>query len=149
MPQWEQEVWSRYIHTGSEKASESLIGLMEGITTLKSVNKDWRRRLLTQRWRQQYRTTRNMKNQGNIRKDHDDQCVWAQSCPTLCNPMDYSPPGSCVHRVFLARILEWVAISFSRVNFLTQASNPRLQRPLHWQADSLPLSHPGSPVISQ
>ena len=149
MPQWEQEVWSRYIHTGSEKASESLIGLMEGITTLKSVNKDWRRRLLTQRWRQQYRTTRNMKNQGNIRKDHDDQCVWAQSCPTLCNPMDYSPPGSCVHRVFLARILEWVAISFSRVNFLTQASNPRLQRPLHWQVDSLPLSHPGSPVISQ
>ena len=49
MPEWEQEVWSRYIHTGSEKASEYLIGLMEGITTVKSVNKDWRRRLLTQR----------------------------------------------------------------------------------------------------
>ena len=38
----------------------------------------------------------------------------AQSCPTLCNPMDYSPPGSSVHGILQARILEWVAISFSR-----------------------------------
>ena len=37
-----------------------------------------------------------------------------QSCLTLCNPMDYSPPGSCVHGLLQARILEWVAISFSR-----------------------------------
>ena len=38
----------------------------------------------------------------------------AQSCPTLCNPMDYSLPGSSVHGIFQARVLEWVAISFSR-----------------------------------
>ena len=38
----------------------------------------------------------------------------AQSCPTLCGPMDYSPPGFSVHGIFQARILEWVAISFSR-----------------------------------
>ena len=38
----------------------------------------------------------------------------AQSCPTLCNPMDSSPPGYSVHGIFQARILEWVAISFSR-----------------------------------
>ena len=38
----------------------------------------------------------------------------AQSCPTLCDPMDCSPPGSSVHEIFQARILEWVAISFSR-----------------------------------
>ena len=38
----------------------------------------------------------------------------AQSCPTLCNPMDYSLPGSSVHGIFQAEILEWVAISFSR-----------------------------------
>ena len=38
----------------------------------------------------------------------------AQSCPTLCDPMDSSPPGSSVHRILQARILEWVAISFSR-----------------------------------
>ena len=37
-----------------------------------------------------------------------------QSCPTLCNPMDYSPPGSSVHGIFQARVPEWVAISFSR-----------------------------------
>ena len=38
----------------------------------------------------------------------------AQSCPTLCDPMDCSPRGSSVHGIFQARILEWVAISFSR-----------------------------------
>ena len=38
----------------------------------------------------------------------------AQSCPTVCNPMDCSPPGSSVHGIFQARVLEWVAISFSR-----------------------------------
>ena len=38
----------------------------------------------------------------------------AQSCPTLCDPMDCSLPGSSVHRIFQARILEWVTISFSR-----------------------------------
>ena len=38
----------------------------------------------------------------------------AQSCPTLCDLMDCSPPGSSVHGIFQARILEWVAISFSR-----------------------------------
>ena len=37
-----------------------------------------------------------------------------QSCPTLCDPMDYSLPGSSICGVFQARILEWVAISFSR-----------------------------------
>ena len=38
----------------------------------------------------------------------------AQLCPTLCDPVDYSPPGSSVHGILQARILEWVAISFSR-----------------------------------
>ena len=38
----------------------------------------------------------------------------AQLCPTLCDPMDCSLPGFSVHRIFQTRILEWVAISFSR-----------------------------------
>ena len=38
----------------------------------------------------------------------------AQLCPTLCSPMDCNPPGSSVHGIFQAWILEWVAISFSR-----------------------------------
>ena len=40
-----------------------------------------------------------------------------QSCLTLCDPMDYSSPGSSVHRISQARILEQVAISFSRGSF--------------------------------
>ena len=40
--------------------------------------------------------------------------LFAQSCPTLCDPMDCSLPGSSVHGILQARILEWVAISFSR-----------------------------------
>ena len=41
-------------------------------------------------------------------------CLIAKLCLTLCNPMDYSLPGSSVHGIFQARILKWVAISFSR-----------------------------------
>ena len=37
----------------------------------------------------------------------------AQSCLTLSNPMDSSPPGSSVHEIFQARVLEWGAIAFS------------------------------------
>ena len=59
----------------------------------------------------------------------------AQSCLTLCHPMDCSPPGSSVHRILPARVLEWAAIPFS------QGLNLYF---LHWQADSLPVSHPGS-----
>ena len=38
----------------------------------------------------------------------------AQPCLTLCDPMDYSPPGSSVRRIFHKRTLEWIAISFAR-----------------------------------
>ena len=38
----------------------------------------------------------------------------SQSCRTLCNPMDCSPPGSSVHGILQARVLEWVAIPFSK-----------------------------------
>ena len=41
-------------------------------------------------------------------------CEVIQSCPTLCDPMDYSLTGSSVHGIFKVRILEWAAISFSR-----------------------------------
>ena len=44
----------------------------------------------------------------------------AQSCLTLCDPMDCSPPGSSVHGILQARILEWVAVPFSR-----RSSQPR------------------------
>ena len=66
-----------------------------------------------------------------------------QSCLTLCNPMDYNPPGSSVHGILPARILEWVAIFFSRGS--SQGSNLHLLHLLHWQAGSLPLAPPGKP----
>ena len=40
----------------------------------------------------------------------------AQSCLTLCDPMDCSPPGSSVHAIFQAKVLEWDAIAFSKIN---------------------------------
>ena len=46
---------------------------------------------------------------------HHSQCAKSlQLCPTLCDLMDCSPPGSSVHGILQARILEWVVISFSR-----------------------------------
>ena len=62
--------------------------------------------------------------------------------------MDSSPPGSSVHGILQARILEWVAISSSR-----ESSRPRdrtLQSPclLYWQADSLPLAPPAKPEVA-
>ena len=70
---------------------------------------------------------------------------YAQLCLTVCDPMDCSPPGSSVHGIFQARILEWVVIPSSRI-FPIQGSNPRLLHILHWQVDSLPLSHRGNNV---
>ena len=48
--------------------------------------------------------------------DHYCCCLVAQSCPTLCNPMDCSPPGSSVHGISQASSLEWFAISFFRAS---------------------------------
>ena len=51
---------------------------------------------------------------GRAPSPHPVLCSEAQSCPTPCHPMDCSPPGSSVHGILLARILEWVGISSSR-----------------------------------
>ena len=45
--------------------------------------------------------------------DWEHACSVTQLCPALCNPVDCSPPGSSVDGISQARILEWVAISFS------------------------------------
>ena len=62
-------------------------------------------------------------------------CFFAQSCLTLCDPMNYSLPGSSVHGISQARI--WIGLPFP---------SPGTHL-LHWQAGSLPLSHQGSPRI--
>ena len=58
-----------------------------------------------------------------------------QLCPTLCDPMDCSPPGSFVHGILQARIPEWICHFLLQAIFLTQASNPHLLHLLHWQVD--------------
>ena len=62
-------------------------------------------------------------------------CLVTQSCLTHCDPLDCSPPGSCVHGVLQARILEWVAMPSSRGS--SQPRSPALQ------ADSLSPEPPG------
>ena len=64
-----------------------------------------------------------------------------QSCPTLCDPVDCSPPGSSVRGTLQARKQEWAAMLFSK-----GSSDPGvcLLHFLHRQADSLPLSYLGS-----
>ena len=47
----------------------------------------------------------------------------AQSCPTPSDPMDYGPPGSSIHGIFQARVLEWGAIAFSIRLFICSLSN--------------------------
>ena len=49
-----------------------------------------------------------------------------RSCPTLCNPMDSSLPGSSVHGTLQARILQWVAMALLQGIFPTQGFNPHL-----------------------
>ena len=68
-------------------------------------------------------------------------CLVARSCLTLFDSMDYSPPGSFVHGISQARILEQIAISFSR-GFSWPRDRTCVSR--FRQVDSLPLSHLGS-----
>ena len=65
-----------------------------------------------------------------------------QACPTLCDPMDYSLPGSSIHGIPQGRMLEWVAVSFSG-DLPNPVFEPR--SPTLW-ADSLPSEPPGKPT---
>ena len=79
---------------------------------------------------------------------HIHSCLRAkllQSSPTLCDSLDGSPPGSSVHSIFQARILEWVTIPFSRLSS-GLGLNLHLLRLMHWQAGSLLLAPPGKPI---
>ena len=67
-------------------------------------------------------------------------CSDTQLYLTLCDPMDYSLPGSSDHGILLARILEWGDIPSLQGIFPTQGSNPHLLHRLHWQVYSLLLA---------
>ena len=82
--------------------------------------------------------------------DHEEGCEVTQSCPTLCDPMDCSLPGSSVHGIFQSRVLEWVAISFSRNCkeiqpvcpkgnqswLFTGRTDAEAEAPIHWPPDA-------------
>ena len=53
----------------------------------------------------------------------------AQSCPTLRYPMDCSPPGSSTHGIFQARVLEWGAIAFSKLQAVVTKSGKAVTTP--------------------
>ena len=67
------------------------------------------------------------------------------SCPTLCDLMGCSPPGSSVHGILQARILEWVAMSSSRGSSWPRGGTHVSYVSLHWQAGSLLAAPPGKP----
>ena len=62
-----------------------------------------------------------------------------------CDPMDHSPPGSSVYGIFQAKILEWVAISFSRGSFQLKNLTCVSCIGRDWHVDPLALNHQGSP----
>ena len=79
-----------------------------------------------------------------IQPSESSWCLLAQSCSNPHNPMDCIPPGSSVHGIFQARVLEWVAISYSRGSFQPRDRTcipvfPALQE------DSLPAEPTGKP----
>ena len=71
-----------------------------------------------------------------------------QSCLTLCDLMDCSPPGSFVHGILQARILEWVAMASPPPGDLRDPGiEPTSPCLLYWQVGSLPLMPPGKPAV--
>ena len=67
-----------------------------------------------------------------------------QSCPTLCNPIDSSPPGSPVSGILQARTLEWVAISFSNAWKWKVKSESEVAQSCPTLSDPMDCSLPGS-----
>ena len=82
-------------------------------------------------------------NQLPTRSQGELACSGAKSCPALCDSMDCSPPGSSVHGILQARILEWVARPFSRGS--SWYPTHLLVSLAFLQAGSLPLNHLGNP----
>ena len=77
-------------------------------------------------------------------------CAPMLSCSVVSDfqdPMDCRPPGSSVPGILQARMLEGAAVSSSRDLPDPEIEPTSVPHLLHWQVDSLPLSHPGSPII--
>ena len=75
-------------------------------------------------------------------------CSVAWSCPTLCDPVDCSPPGSSVHDIFPGKNTGVSCYFLLQGIFPTPGLKPSLPCLQHWQMDSLALCHLGSPGIN-
>ena len=71
-----------------------------------------------------------------------------QSCPTLCDPIDGSPPGSTVSGILQARTLEWVAISFSNVPWEWYYIKDSVLVPNYWQVGHSAMAIVGLALVS-
>ena len=100
-----------------------------------------------QQWEKARLYIKTMMNFPNQQDHVHNSCVHAkllQLCPILSDSIDCSLPGSCVHGIFQARILEWVAIPFSRGSCWPKDWTS-VSYMLLWQVGSLPLAPPGKP----
>ena len=75
-------------------------------------------------------------------------CLVTQSCPTPCDLMDHSLPGSSVHGIFPGKNTGAGCHFLLQGNFTTHGLNLCLLDLLHWQVEFLPLHHLGSPLRS-
>ena len=91
------------------------------------------------------RTKLSPKDNNNL-SVHMCACSVAQSCPTLCTPMDCSLPGSPVYEIFPSKNTGVGSHFLFQGISPVQVMNPSFWRLLYWQADSLSLHHVGSPI---
>ena len=89
-------------HPHGKEMQKSKMAVWGGLTNSCEKKRSWNQDC--------WRTIINFRYTG----EGEGECEVAQSCPTLCDPMDCSLPCSSVHGIFQARVLEWGAIAFSR-----------------------------------
>ena len=88
--------------------------------------------------------TSGLRASAQVHSDCSKSCYMRVSAWSLSHVRLFETPGSSIQGIFQASILQWVTVSSSEGIFPPQGSNPSL---LHWQVDSLPLSHQGGPLI--
>ena len=89
-----------------------------------------------------------MEDPGNKKIHHILAFMHTQSCLSLCNPVDCSPPGSSVHGILQARALEWVAVSCTRGSSRPKDDSPSsLASPCTGKQILFPTEPPGKPLI--
>ena len=140
----------RWLHSITDSMDMGLGGLWELVmdreawhVTVHGVakNRTWQSNWIELNWTEIHIYMK--KSVSSLRRCCAVLCLVTQLCPTLCDSMDCSPPGSSVHGILQARILEWVAMPSSGDH-----PNPGIElRSPTLQVDSLPAVLPGKPPL--